>query len=56
MEHRGFNKEPKPHKSLWESLMDMDLTLEDGTKVKLKDNIKSVTLKGTKKIKNDQFS
>ena len=54
--HRGFNKEPGNYTSFWESLMDMDITLKDGTKCKIKDNIKSVTFKETKKVTNEPIS
>ena len=33
-------------------VMDWDITLKDGTKCKVKDNVKSVTFKQTKKLNN----
>lgn len=53
MYFRGFNKEKKEYKSFWDALMDMDLVLKDGSKCKLKDNIKSITFKDTKKVTNE---
>jgi hypothetical protein len=47
---RGFNKKPGQYKNLWEALMDMDLVLLDGTKCKLRDNIKSVKFLDSKKV------
>ena len=53
MTFRGFNKEVKEHQSIWDALMDMDLILKDGSKCKLKDNIKSIKFKDTKKVTNE---
>jgi len=55
MAHKGFNKEPGNHNSIWAALMDMDLVLQDGSRCKLKDNIKSVTFKEKKRVTNGRI-
>jgi len=50
------NKKPfKDFADFWEQIMDWDIVLENGTKCKLKDNIKSVKFMEHKKIKNEDY-